>query len=455
MTARKNFYPAFFNVSFGVIAGTLLVIAFIIGIGFSLYRNTPSQTAPEVAQNVQPEDPDTVVIWSWNTAAKSLQTLIPEFNKLYPDIKVKVVEIPYNEANDKFRLAVTTGNGFPDVWDTEGPVTNEYIRAKALMDLTDYATPHKDNFVAYKWSEVSHENRIYGIPWDTAPVGLFYRRDLFQEAGVDPESIKTWDDYIEAGKKVTKDKNGDGKPDQYMTLMSRKADVQDTFQILLSQFGGSLFDAQGNPTIATDLGTRAIEMMKKIMDAGITADIGWWTPEFFAAIKNGEVASLPQGVWMGGQIKEIAPQLAGKWGVILLPAVQEGGIRSAIRGGSNLAIPDKAKHKTEAWKFIEFALIKKESQIAMYKQYNIFPALKTAYEDPSFHEPDQYFGNQVIGDLFIAVQDQIPPNYYYGPYYGQSTQILSQDIITVLNGQKSPVDALKNSETIILQRLAK
>lgn len=456
MSARK--VPFFGKVNIGVfIGGFLLVVAFVIGILWAFSSRMPSSkvatSQATSAADLNPEPPGTISIWAWNTAAKSLQALIPEFNKRYPDITVKVLEISHDDANQKFRLAVTTGSGFPDVWDTEGPLTYEYIKAGALMDLTSLASQYKNDFVSYKWAEVMQNNKIYAIPWDTAPAGLFYRRDLFSQAGIDPTKIETWDDYIAAGKKLVQSSTRNGKPEHYMTLMSKTVDTGDTFQILLSQFGGSIFNADGKPTLDTPEGLQAIVLMKKIYDAQITTDIGWWTPQFFDAIKTGVIASLPQGAWMGGQIKDIAPKLTGKWGVILLPAVKPGGVRSAVRGGSNLAIPSKAQHKDEAWKFIEFVLTRKENQIAMYKQYQIFPALKSAYEDPIFHAADPYYANQITGPLFFQVQDSIPQNYYYGPFYDQSNKILSGEITNVLLGSKSPKQALQDAQKVILERL--
>lgn len=453
MTAQTKFLSKYSTTEKVVFSSIALLVLGILGtLGYLIFSNreiptetpkTPPATSSYVAPKTPVADEGSIEIWSWNTAAKALRDLVPAFNKIYPNITVVVKEIPYNEANDKFRLTFTTGNvNVPDIWDTEGPVTNEYIKAGALLDITDKAKKYMDDFVAYKWTEVMNNNKIYALPWDTAPVGMFYRRDLFTQAGIDPATINTWDDFIAAGKKYQTAMNPIGKTDKYIFFMSRKADVQDMYQILLSQYSGSLFDEKGNPTFNTPQGLAAMALMKKISDSGINAEIGWWTPEFYAAIKNGTIAALPQGVWMGGQIKEIAPDLTGKWGVFPLPAVEAGGVRSAVRGGSNLAIPAKAKNPDAAWKFIEFALANKESQLAMYKAYNIFPALKACYNDPVFNEPMPYFNNQKTSQLFIKAQDEIPLTFHYGQYHIQTTTLLSKEIVQYLNGTITAEQAL-------------
>ncbi len=428
-----------------LILGLIVVVAAAVA-GYFMMTQNALKTAETEKAAMEADSKNTITIWAWNTAAKSLSELIPEFNKQYPDIKVNIVEVPYNEANAKFRQAISSGTGFPDVWDSEGPVTEEYAKAGALLDITDWAAPYKDNFVAYKWAEVTANNKVYALPWDSAPVAVFYRRDLFEAAGVNVDTIKTWDDYIVAGKKITKDTNGDGKPDQYMAMISPKADVQDTFEIFLAQMGGSLFDENGKVSFNSPEGIQAVTLMKKIIDSGIAADIGWWTPEFFNSFKTGQVASYMQGVWLGGQIKENAPDTGGKWGVFPLPAVTAGGIRAAVNGGSNLAIPTKAKNPEAAWKFIEFALTKKESQLQMYKNYNIFPALVPSYSDPVFNEANAFFGNQKTSEVFIKIQEEIPTTSYYGQYYNDVTNIISAHIVKALDGSQTPEQALAAAE---------
>jgi len=240
--------------------------------------------------------------------------------------------------------------------------------------------------------------------------------------------------------------NGTGRPTQFMTLMSTQSDVQDWWQMFISQYGGTLYDVKGNPVLNSSQSVQSVTLMKKILNSGIAANIGWWTPEFYDAIKSGKVASFAQGVWMGGQIETTAPNLTGKWGVVPIPAVADGGVRSAVRGGSNLAIPSLSPNKDAAWKFIEFALTNKNSQLAMYKKYEIFPALLSAYDDPLFNEPSAYFGNQNISQLFIEAQKNIPLTFHYGANDTQITNFGSADIVQALSGTMTIQQALDDAQ---------
>ena len=264
---------------------------------------------------------------------------------------------------------------------------------------------------------------------------------MFKASGVNPDSIKTWDDFITAGQKVTK------APSQYMTLMSKKSDVGDFFQTLLAEFGGSEYDTAGNLTFNSPQGIQTVTLMKKILDSGVAADIGWWTPEFYSGIKSGQVASLTTGVWMGGQIATTAPDQTGKWAIMPVPATIVGGVRSAVRGGSNLAVTAKSTKADMAWKFIEFALANKDNQLKMYKDFGIFPALKSAYADPLFSTPDPYFSNQNTSQLFIQAQNVMPLTYHYGPYFIEVNNIISTEVVLAINGKKPIQQALADAET--------
>jgi len=93
----------------------LFIIVILGALGYLFFQNQeqplakPVTSAPtlQVAQNPAS---GTITVWAWNTAADALKLIVPDFNKVYPNITVNVVSIPYNEANDRFRVAITNKN---------------------------------------------------------------------------------------------------------------------------------------------------------------------------------------------------------------------------------------------------------------------------------------------------------------------------------------------------------
>jgi len=96
------------------------------------------------------------------------------------------------------------------------------------------------------------------------------------------------------------------------------------------------------------------------------------------------------GAWLGGHLQGwIAPDATGLWRTSQLP---DGAMASW--GGSFYAIPKKAEHKAEAWKFIEFMATDKEIQLAGFKEINAFPVLISTHNDDFFNQEIAYLGGQ-------------------------------------------------------------
>ncbi len=424
-----------------------LLIAVLLGSGCTSVQDTAQYEETTTGETGAVTSEETVItVWAWNIVADSLNTMIPEFNKEYPDIKVVVEQYPVNEVQDKMIHAITTGGEMPDVIAAEGTIAKQYIVMGGLLDITEKALPYYDDFVEYKWPEVSDNDRIYGLPWDAGPVGVFYRRDVFEREEIDPATIETWDDFIEVGKQITKDTDGDGEVDQYMITLSSKNDAVDLFEMLVQQQGGSFVNSNGEATLNNDISINALNLMKRMKDDGITVNLGYFTPEFYDELKRDNVAVYVQAVWFGGLIKSIAPDTTGLWGVFPMPAFEEGGARSSTNGGSNFAVTSQTEHPEESWKLIEFLTTKASSQLKMYKEHNTFPALKSTYTDELFEESEEFYGDQATRSMFVETQEKLPPNWIYSAEHTDIGHILDTEISTFLSGEKTAEEMLEDVE---------
>src|SRR5690606_40294734 len=130
------------------------------------------------------------------------------------------------------------------------------------------------------------------------------------------------------------------------------------------------------------------------------SDSPYWTQPFFASFAKDSVASYPMAVWFGGMLRDYTPGAAGRWGVFPLPALEHGGLRTSSFGGSALVIPDQSQHKDAAIAFVEFMLCREDIQLFQYKNFELFPALKTVYQHPFFDEPVEFFANEPVRRLF-------------------------------------------------------
>lgn len=358
-----------------------------------------------------------ITVGGWEYIQKSLESALPEFNKEYPNIKVNFKIAPPADHYKKLTIDLSSGQGAADVVAIEIQNLAQYMELGALEDMTSLIEPYKANFNSYKVESATLDGKVYAMPIDSGPVGVYYRRDVFEKAGLpsDPESVAkqlaTWDKYLETAQ-IIKDKAGV----PMLPLAGSQNDGR-FFQILMQQQGNWYFDKDGKTAVNNEKTQKVLTLFDQLWKGGYTADLLDWTDGWYAALKDGKVATLPSAVWMGGFLKSwIAADASGKWGVVPLPVWEEGGVRTSNDGGSYLAITNQTKNAEAARAFVTFMLTKNESQIALFKAMDSFPSLETTYQDPYFAEQDPYFAGQAYRQLFADLADEILPVNYTGKY---------------------------------------
>lgn len=359
----------------------------------------PAKEAPKLAASQAAQG--TIEIWSWDVAATALQRLAPEFEKAHPGVKVKVTDIGYDNAYDKITVGLKSGSGLPDVITLEDTAIPGYAVnfPGGLVDLSAVAGKYESDFDPAKWAAAKSAKGLFALPWDSAPVGLFYRRDYFEQAGVDPESIATWDDAVKAGEKI---KQATGKR-LFVTDLTSSAG----FTTLLQQLGQGYFKG-GKVAVNSPEAVRVLTLLKTLKGKDLLQNEKGWDGRV-TATKQGKAATQPTAAWWTGTLTGEMPELSGKFGVIPLPAFDQGGARTSANGGSALAITAQTKNQDTAWAFVEWLLANKEQQVSMMKKEALFPAYLPALADPFFDEAQPYFGGQKINRLFADQVKAIPP----------------------------------------------
>src|SRR5581483_1676294 len=373
-----------------------------------------------------------ITVWSWNIAAEALEALVPDFNKQYPDVKVNVVNMGHSDVFAKALAGCAAGGtDLPDVVTIENDEAEVYWARfpDCFINLKTLGIDkYKDAFPAFKWTQLSAGDAIYSMPWDSGPAVMFYRRDIYEKAGVDPAKIETWDDFIEAGKKIGAATSGAVK----MATIDTAGD-DGWFRTLANQQGCSYFDTKGEHITINQPGcVNALETVKKMVDAGILAQ-GGWDPQI-QNVKTGAVATAFFGGWYEGTIRSNAPELSGKWGVYPMPAATKGGVRAASWGGSSLAIPASTKNPEAAWAYVQYALATPEGQVSMLKSRGLVPSLLAALDDPYVKAPQPYWGNQPIWVDVLGTMKNINP--YRGTQFYNEVRgtIVVKAIRDYLNG---------------------
>lgn len=343
----------------------------------------------------------TITIWSWDVALAHLEAEAAKFQELHPGVDFNFEEMGVSQVYSKITTCLQSGIGLPDVVSLEGEQMAKF-GTKFPDKFVDFTGDIKtEDFLPVKISECTVNDKIVAYPWDAGPCAMFYRTDIFEQAGIKAEDIVTWDDFIEAGKTVM-DKTGVAM----MPLATSRKDT--TYRMMLMELGGFYFDEEGNTVVNSPESVRAMSMVQKIYQAGITVNDNSWD-DFVAALSGNKIACVPEAVWLAGSIKDAAPDQAGKWGVMELPRFDKDvEAKGASNGGSVLAVPSSSKSKEAAVEFVKFAMTDKAGNEEGFSKYGLYPSYIPSLDSEIFNQGDDFFGGQKIYALFNEVGKKVP-----------------------------------------------
>ncbi|MEI0550982.1 extracellular solute-binding protein [Brachyspira intermedia] len=406
----------------------------------SCSNNKDASTAPAELPTIDENTETEITIWAWNVAARALTEMADIFMQKYPKIKVNVQEFGGVQAYEKYGVVLASGKEIPDIMQIESDYVQTFTETypQRFMDLKNYINIEGQVDPSKMSTSYDSEGRLVSIPWDSGPVAMFYRADMFQEAVIDPNSIVTYDDFIKAGKQLQ-----EKFPNVKMTGFPYSRD-DNLWRCLLVQNEVYFLNSKGEITISSDKAVESISMLKRFIDEGIAMNTVNWDSSIMAN-KNGDIASYIIGDWWGGTIKDQMPEMKGKWKIMPMPAFTENGLRASSLGGSDLSITatDPIK-QAAAIEFIKQTLMNVDNQIIMYEKYGLFPSYLPAYDDPRFLKSDDYFGDD-YNSILANITKEIPQVIYTTKDYAEIRNISMSTYEEVLNNNADIKQTLDNA----------
>jgi lactose/L-arabinose transport system substrate-binding protein len=394
----------------------------------------------------------TITIWGWTAAIRDTleaSGVVEDFKAAYPNVTVEIVYYDATDVYTNLPLALTAGSGACDVCLVESSHLAEFVNLGGLTDLTEQLAPYMDSMNQYRWADAELDGRYYAMPWDSGPVVMYYRRDVFEQAGLptEPEevseTIATWEDYLAACTTI-KEETG-----RYCFAHNKANNYGRLYEMMLWSQGLGYYDAEtGDVTIDSPENIATLELLGRFWENDLVSDSLEWTDPWYAEFASTEepIATFIEASWMEVFLKSwIAPGTEGLWGVARMPAMSADGARAANDGGSTFVIPAQSQNPEAAWAFVEFALGREESQLKMFEVSGFIPALETTYDDPLFQQPDPFFADQVTRELYAEVVQEIPAATVYGPNYRMMNGAVSLAIQRFAAGEVSAEEALHDA----------
>lgn len=402
-----------------------------------------SDTAKESQGTETAASGEKVTLQFWNVFTGSdgdiLREIVDNYNKTNTDnVEIQMDIMPNDQLQQKLPAAIATGTA-PDLVLFGVENIAPYVSNDSLVDISDFwdVTGVDKSNILENVLELSHvDGKLYGTPMQYNVSYLYWNKDLFKEAGLDPEKAPaTLEELTDYAVKLT-------NPEKNQYGLALPTSV--TYMQFLWANGGDADDPDTNTNLLnSEENVKTLEWLqdltvnKKVSPSNITG------PEADTMLQAGQIAMYMSGPWQINGLREqginfgIAPCVAGSAGAFS-PA-----------GGCSYVIPKgtEESHKLAAYKFMQYWLT--DDILKEWSQRNGFPVWsKTLMEDPEIQS------DEVLSAISKATE--IGRSYNLG--YSLASQIDNDVMIPlfekVMTGAATPEDALKEASEAMDRVLA-
>ena len=363
-----------------------------------------------------------VTIWYyWETEGhqKALGHILEEFNNSQDDITVEAKYVPF--ADFKKQLSVgASADELPDLVILDNPDHAAYAAMGIFADITDKFDV--SNYYEGPVNSCTLDGKLYGVPFGSNDLVLFYNEDMLKEAGC--EVPTTWDELLEAAKATTTDTVSGFA---HCALQNEEG----TFNFLpwVWSTGATSYE------IDSEGGIKALQFEKDLVDSGAMTKeaINWTQGDTMHQFIAGNLAMMINGTWQIPTMREEVPDL--KWNVAPIPQDKE---QASGLGGENYAVI-AGGNEDAAIEFLKYAT-SPETCLYMMNAMGYISADSTIAEG-------QFEGD----DVYQVFVDEMQYAHARGPLpeWPSISDAISLAFNKVITGESSPEDAAAEAQATI------
>ena len=316
------------------------------------------------------------------------QKALAEFKRLHPTIDVLYEPNPGRQYEEKILTALAADEP-PDVFLLDSKLIPTFTNKKILLDLTPYVRTFGIDTTQWYPNVLRIARKgdaLFAFPKGFTPLMVYFNKKLFDEARLPyPSNTWTWDDYLALAKKMTKDLDGDGTPDQYGATFTNYfyfwiAWVWKAGGDVVSRDGGLATGSLNSP-----LTESALSYLIDLRNAHkVAPNTGSWiqsekTGMNVQLFMNGKIAMMVDGHWRLPRILRQIEEGNLNVGVVSLPN-GPAGVKSNVMYESGWCVPVNARHPREAALLAAFMAGEKANRIRASKRLEI-PSVRRVAEE--------------------------------------------------------------------------
>jgi multiple sugar transport system substrate-binding protein len=390
----------------------VVLCAVVAGCGGGNSADKGGGPTKKVDMAAELEKPATVTVWAW---APGTQEAIAMFEKAHPNIDVNLQNAGQGPPHyQKLRTVLKAGKGLPDVVHMEFQFLPSFRLTDSLLDLKPYLPANfLSNYPEWIQKQIHLDGGIYGIPWDTGPLGLIYRQDLLDEAGIETP-IETWDDFADAAIKYH-----EANPDSYLVNMPGGQTGQ--WLGLFWQNGARPFssDPENLKINLTDPKIQEVtDYWDKLYEAGAISHDPDLVDAWYQGISKGKYAGWISAAWGPLFLQDYTKSSKGKWRAQPLPQWEAGQNASGNWGGSTLAVLKDSKSPAAAAELARWILSEREP-VAMFSfERFLFPPQNSMLNDEQWlNQENPFYGGQKVNQVYADIASTVDVNWEWSPIH--------------------------------------
>ena len=390
------------------------------------------------------------------TDAISLQD---RFKEEHPNVDVRFVSLPENEARAKITASVATGGGEFDVVMVSNYETPMWAENGWLTNLQKYADGTQgydpDDFIPNIREALSYEGDLYSVPFYGESAFLAYRQDLFDEAGLTMPEQPTWEDI--AGFAETLHNPDDGFSGICLRGLAGWGEVMAPLTTMINTYGGSWFDEDWNATLdSPEVEAAVTDYVDLIRNSGQPGAATSGYGDCLTRYSQGNAAMWFDATAMVSTVEDPDSSLVvGKTSYAPAP-VQETDSAGWLYSWS-LAIPATSEEKDAAWDFVSWMTDKDFIQLVgeEISWERVPPGSRlSTYEIPEYAEVAEAYAEPTLSAMAGAAQETsftgsvpYPGLQFVGiPEFQDLGTRVAQQISAAIAGQKTVQEALEQSQ---------
>jgi multiple sugar transport system substrate-binding protein len=253
--------------------------------------------------------PVTLKFWNGFTGPDraAVEGIVSKYNASQNKVKIEMEIMPWDVFFDKLLPSLGSGTG-PDIAAMDTAQIPQYAARNVFQPLDDVYGPQgidPNVLVSSAVDATTVKGKKYGVPMNFTTLKLYWNKDMFREAGLDPEKPPTtWEEFGDYARKLTKDDDGDGKPEQYGLSIADHATIA-MWPILFWQNGGGVVSEDGRTATLDDPATiEAAKHWVELVTKDKIAPVGQNGGDADKLFQSKKAAMEIVGPWMTTGFKE-------------------------------------------------------------------------------------------------------------------------------------------------------